>query len=144
MLATDLANRRWQREGDSPRSLKEKAMRFFILVVLGVGMAALSPGAFAQRERDAGLSGAIDSLHGPLRRDRPGDDGSSDSTGRDDESRGVLSGSSLPDDGRAAESYRRFSDQDLRTEAARLQREQRRIEREQSAVRDEMQRRGGR
>ena len=117
-----------------------------------------------QQNQGGGLGGAIDQLNRAINPDRERDDrdrrarederyrrdpqgGRDQSYYRDSRDRrsergaagsstydGDRSGSSASED-RRSPSYQRYSDQDLRDEAARLQREQR-------AVQDEMQRRG--
>ena len=128
-------------------------MRALNRAAVAVGsLLLLSPVARAQQPNQGGLGGALDTLNRAVnpesqrdeRRTREDERSRRDSPATRDprQERGV-SGSSARDD-RAAPSYRQFSDQDLRDEAARLQDEERQIRHERQAVDDELERRRAR
>jgi len=103
-------------------------------MAVGSVLVLSSPVATAQQDQ-GGVGGAIDTLNRALNPEQQRDQ----RRVRQDER--ARSGSSARDD-RGEPSYRRYSDQDLRDEAYRLEDEARQIDRERRAVEDEMRDRG--
>lgn len=98
-------------------------------MAVGAALVLASPLALGQQDR-GGVGGALDQLNRTVNPQQDQDQRRS----RDQ------SGSSRADD-RSTQNYSRYSDQDLRDQANRLEDESRQLDRERRAVDDEMDRR---
>jgi hypothetical protein len=106
-------------------------MRTWHLLSMAVGAAlVLAPTVSLGQQDRGGVGGALDQLNRTVNPQQDQDQRRS----RDQ------SGSSRTDD-RSTQNYSRYSDQDLRDQANRLENESRQLDRERRAVDDEMDRR---
>jgi hypothetical protein len=122
-------------------------MRALSLAVATVGsILVLSPpvATAQQQNQGGGLGGALDTLNRAVNPDQDRDQRRAREDERAQRDRQYDRDQTSGRDRRSSQapSYSRYSDQDLRDEAARLQDEERQIQRERRAVEDEMSRRG--